>query len=107
MGLVVRLVIQAKGSEEGNVTVLLHLMEVKDASDRIARKQYATLKDVQVTLCHTLLYLFIISFFSVIIEDSLAEERERAILGKTKEDEEREKEELERLKVQQKALYHH
>ena len=43
----------------------------------------------------------------MIIEDSLAEERERAILGKTKEDEEREKEELERLKVQQNALYHH
>ena len=53
------------------------------------------------------IHCVIISFFSVIIEDSLAEERERAILGKTKEDEEREKEELERLKVQQKALYHH
>ena len=36
MVLVVRLVIQAKRSEQGNVTVLLHLMEVKDASDRIA-----------------------------------------------------------------------
>ena len=34
----------------------------------------------------------------------MAEERERAILGKTKEDEEREKEELERLKVQNKIM---
>ena len=49
MGLVVRLVIQAKRSEQGNVIVLRHLMEVKDASDLIARKQHATLKDVQLT----------------------------------------------------------
>ena len=49
MGLVVRLVIQARRSEQGNVIVLRHLMEVKDASDLIARKQHATLKDVQLT----------------------------------------------------------
>ena len=49
MGLVVRLVIQAKRSEQGNVIVLRHLMEVKDASDLIARKQHATLKDVMLT----------------------------------------------------------
>ena len=49
MGLVARPVIQAKRSEQGNVTVLRHLMEVKGASDLIARKQYVTLKDVQVT----------------------------------------------------------
>ena len=49
MDLVVRLVIQAKRSEQGNVIVLRHLMEVKDVSDRIARKQHATLKDVQLT----------------------------------------------------------
>ena len=34
-------------------------------------------------------------------EDSLAEERERAVTGKSKEDEEREKEEQERLRFQQ------
>ena len=56
MGLVARPVIQVKGSEQGNVTVLCHLMEVRGASDLIARKQYATLKDAQVTYCHILLY---------------------------------------------------
>ena len=34
-------------------------------------------------------------------KDSLAEETERALLGKTKEDEEREKEEAERQRVQE------
>ena len=34
-------------------------------------------------------------------DDSLAEERERAVTGKSKEDEEREKEEQERLRFQQ------
>ena len=65
MGLVVRLAIQAKKSEQGNVIVLRHLMEVKDASDRIAGKKHATLKDVHVTCCHILLY-FNISFLNYI-----------------------------------------
>ena len=34
-------------------------------------------------------------------KDSLAEETERALLGKSKEDEEREKEEVERQKIQE------
>ena len=46
---VARRVIQAKGSEQGNVTVLRHLMEVKGASDLIAGKQHVILKDVQVS----------------------------------------------------------
>ena len=58
MGLVVRLVIQDKRSEQGIVIVLGHLMEVKDVSDLIAKKQHATLKDVQVTCCHMLLNYF-------------------------------------------------
>ena len=58
MGLVVRLVIQDKRSEQGIVIVLGHLMEVKDVSDLIAKKQHATLKDVQVAYCHILLYYF-------------------------------------------------
>ena len=62
LDLVVRLVIQAKKSEQGNVTVLRHLMEVKGALDLIARKQHATLKNVQVTWCHILPYYFNISF---------------------------------------------
>ena len=37
----------------------------------------------------------------VLGDDSLAEERERAVTGKSKEDEEREKEEQERLRFQQ------
>ena len=49
MGLAVRLVMQAKRSEQGNVTVLRHLMEGKGVSDQIAKKQYATVKCVQVT----------------------------------------------------------
>ena len=49
IGLVVRLVIQATKSEQGNVTVLRHLMEGKGVSDQIAKKQHATVKFVQVT----------------------------------------------------------
>ena len=52
--LVVRLVILAKMSKQGNVTALRHLLEVNCALDLIENdlKQNATIKDVQVIESH-------------------------------------------------------